>query len=465
MTTNPSSDFDDAIDLRAILLTLWTARRVILIVTLAGAVSAFAVSFWILPRQYQATAYVFIGNPIGDITQASGLTISPTLPNPNVVVEWAAAPGLLESVTKDPAVAAAIGEEKITFADMVTAVYVGTDQLSLQVIDTNPQRAALLANTWAEKVTAAVNANYKPGALAQALDSLFLQSQQNYNQAQAVLEEALSQSHLDVLNAQLRRVQTDLKCVLDSNSLTMRVLDDLQFFEQTLSGTSGEAQLLLGDGLALTTLRQRSLTSQPCQLEAQSQAQFQLESQSSLEGQSQFTLESHSQSSSVAVPSVPDFTVQIDSFSFTGFTVSEALAATSQMRAGLESQLTRLQSDQNRLEQEIPLLRSDVEHAQAQLNQLTTKRDQSKELYIDLLQMQHQVTTVLTQNVQMASLSAPAVPTKKAVSQKTLLNTLLAGMLGLMLAVCWVILQNWWRNNENDEQENQQSVDRMQKGR
>jgi len=444
MTTDPSSTYDDEIDLRAILLTLWKARRMILIVTLAAAVSAFAVSFWILPRQYQATAYVFIGNPIGDITQASGLTISPTLPDPNVVVELAAAPGLLESVTKDPAVAAAIGEETITVADMVTAVYVGTDQLSLQVTDTDPQRAALLANTWAEKVTDVVNATYKLGTIAQALDSLFLQSQQNYNQAQSALEGALSQSRVDVLSAQLRRKQTDLKCALDSNSLTVRVLDDLQFFEQGLSGPSGEAPLLLGDGLALTTLRQRSLTSQPCQLEGQSQ--FQLESQSSLEGQSQFTLESLSQSSSASVPSVPDFTVQIDSASFTGFTLSKALAATSQMRDGLESQLTRLQSDQSRLEREIPQLQRDLEHAQAQLDQFTLIRDQSRELYSALLQQQQRLATVLTQSVQVATVSVGAVPPEKAVSRKTLMNTALAGMLGLILSVFGALAMNWWKN-------------------
>ncbi|GEM_PF-1496197 len=438
MTANPSSDYDDAIDLRAILLTLWKARRMILFVTLTAAVSAFAVSFWILPRQYQATAYVFIGNPIGDITQASGLTISPTLPDPNVVVELAAAPGLLESVTKDPAIVAAIGEETITLADMVTAVYVGTDQLSLQVTDTSPQRAALLANTWAEKVTAAVNATYKLGTLAQALDSLFLQSQQNYTQAQSALEEALSQSRVDVLSAQLRRKQTDLKCALDSNSLTARVLDDLQLFEQGLSGASGEAPLLLGDGLALTTLRQRSLTSQPCQLEGQ--AEFQFESQSSLESQSQ--------SSSVSVPSAPDFTVQIDSASFAGFSVSKALEAATQMRAGLEAQLTRLQSDQSRLEQEIPLLQRDLEHARAQLDQFTTERDQSQKLYTNLFQTQtqQQLTTALPQGAQVANVSVGAVPPEKAVSRKTLMNTALAGMLGLMLSIFGALAMNWWRN-------------------
>jgi hypothetical protein len=41
------------------------------------------------------------------------------------------------------------------------------------------------------------------------------------------------------------------------------------------------------------------------------------------------------------------------------------------MRAGLQAQLTRLQSDQSRLEQEIPQLQRDLENATAQLTQFT----------------------------------------------------------------------------------------------
>ena len=55
------------------------------------------------------------------------------------------------------------------------------------------------------------------------------------------------------------------------------------------------------------------------------------------------------------------------------------------MRAGLQAQLTRLQSDQSRLEQEIPQLQRDLENATAQLTQFTLKRDQSSELYTALL--------------------------------------------------------------------------------
>jgi len=62
MPTEPASDYDDEIDLRAIFQTLWKARKVILIVTLAAAVAAFAMSSF-SPKQYAASAIVAITNP------------------------------------------------------------------------------------------------------------------------------------------------------------------------------------------------------------------------------------------------------------------------------------------------------------------------------------------------------------------------------------------------------------------
>ncbi len=173
MVAEPTPAYDEEIDLRAIFQTLWKARVLILITTLAAAVVAFVVSFWFTPRIYQATAYVFIGQPAVEFSKSqtySGFTVSPTLPDLNAVVKLATAPGLLESVLKDPPVVAAIGNEEITISDMnnmATAVDVGKDQLSLQVTDTDPQRAALMANTWAEKVSAVVNTTYGLGTIAQ----------------------------------------------------------------------------------------------------------------------------------------------------------------------------------------------------------------------------------------------------------------------------------------------------------
>jgi capsular polysaccharide biosynthesis protein len=427
MTTDPSiEDYDDEIDLRAIAFTLWKARKAIFIVTLVTTIAAFAVSYWIVPRTYQANAYVFIGQATVGIEQTTGFTITPTLPDLNTVVKLAVAPSLLDNVSKDQAIVSAFGDKEISLSGMVTAIAIGKDQLSLQVTDTDPQRSALLSNTWAEKVIEAVNNTYGLGAAGQALDSQVLQSQQYLDQAQTALEDALSKSQVDTLNAQLQRDQADLKCVLDSASQTSRVLRDLQVLEQGLSSIPAESPISLGDGLAFTSLRQRALTSQPCQFVSQTQTQ--------------------TQTSIVSVPNAPDFISQIDSASFAGFTVSKALESATQMRTGLQLQLTQLKSDQSRLEQEIPQLKKDLEDAQAQLDQFSLKRDQSKELYNALLREQLQVATVLGESTKVASLSVGAVPPKDAVSRKTLMNTALAGMLGLILSAFGVLAMNWFRN-------------------
>ena len=412
MNTPSPTPYEDEIDLRKIALTLWKARWVILIVTLGAALAAFVVSFWILPKKYQASAYVFIGQPVVAFSRSltdSGLTISPTLPDLNAVVHLATAPDLLESVLNDPAVVAANGDEKISMRnliDMTTAVAVGKDQLNLQITDTYPQRAALLANTWAKKVTNLVNATYGLGAVVQNLDAQVMLSQQNYTQDQAALEEALSQSPVDALNAQLVGRKADLDNILASISRAGRVLDDLQFFEQGLSGIPGETPLSLGDGLALTTLRQRALT-----------------------------------------VGSEYFTIQIDSNSFAGFTVSKGLEATAQMRLGLQAQLTRLQSDQSRLEKEIPQLEKDLETAKARLAQFTLKRDQSHGIFSDSYQTQQEIATMLAESSNVACVSVEAVPPVKKSSPRVLLNTTLAGLLGLILVVLWVFLQSWWRNS------------------
>jgi len=308
-------------------------------------------------------------------------------------------------------------------------------QLSLQVIDRDPQRAALLANTWAEQVVDLVNATYGLGVVARTLDPQVLHSKKDYEQAQTALEDALSKSPVEALKAQLQRKQADLECVLGSSSQISRVLDDLTALEQGLSGPGG-SPISLGDGLALTALRQRSLISGPCQSDGQPEYQLQYQLQSQTQPQSQ------PQSSNAS-----DFTTQIDSASFDGFTVSKAREAATQMRAGLQTQLTHLQSDQIQLEQEIPQLQKDLENAQAKLVQVTTKRDQSLGLYDDLLQTQQQIATVLTQSSKVASVSVQAVPPQKALSSGTIKNTALAGMLGLMLSVFGVLAVKWWRND------------------
>jgi uncharacterized protein involved in exopolysaccharide biosynthesis len=183
------------------------------------------------------------------------------------------------------------------------------------------------------------------------------------------------------------------------------VLYDLQFFEQELTGLPGESLLSLGEELALTNLRQRSITN-----------------------------------------GITNDIIQIDSATFSKSTVSQALKATSQIHAGFQNQLTRLQSNQIRLEKEIPQMEKDLEIAKALLVQFTQDRDQSYRIYSDMLIQQQEVNTLIGITQDLATVSFLAKTPTIAVSPKTLINTALAGLLGFILAASWIFIRDWMNN-------------------
>lgn len=408
--TNAPSSYDDEIDLRAVVTTLWAARRVIFLSALGLGLLALLLSL-VLPRKYEAAAYVFIGRPVIEFSKAttdSGLTLTPTIPDIQAVVKLALAPGLLESVLQDEAVRAALGEDDLLVSDLaeqVAAVDIGKDQISLTVKDRDPQRAALIANTWAHKLIDTVNATYGMDTILQVLNTQLPQARQEYENAQTALEAALAQSQVNTLSAQLDSKKADLDTVIGSQVRAARVLDDLKFFESGLKNQPGEATLTLGDGLALTTLRQRALT-----------------------------------------VASEIFTVQIDGASFSGFSVARALSAAAEMRSGLEAQLKNLQADQARLEEEIPQLQQKLANANAQMELFYTQRDTTQSIYNNLLGRQQLVSATLAQVSKVAALSVPAAVPDKDIFPQTGLNTAVGVALGGLLAVLAVLIADWWRS-------------------
>jgi len=408
------SPYDDEIDLRALLETLWQGRTLIVISTLVTALLALGISL-LLPRQYTASAFVFVGPPPIEFSKSiseTDLILSPAVPDIKSVTEMASAPGLLQSVLQDEVVSAALAEKTLLeeFAGRVKAEALGKDQIRLRVTDTDPNRAALIASTWARKVAEAINASYALDTLAQTLPTQTDQAHQQYQQAQAALEQALADSPVDALTARLKSKQDDLASVLASLVRTQKVLDDLAIFEQQLKGQPPEAPISLGNGLALTTLHQRALT-----------------------------------------VSSESFIVQVDSASFAGVSVAQALQTTAKMRAALQNQLQRLQDEQSRLEQEIPQIQSELSKASAALEEFTLRRDQAESLYKALLSRQ-QLVQALQDSSQIARVSVPAVPPQKKSSPRIGLNTLLAAALGLMLSMTGVLVGSWWKNNNAGNQ-------------
>ena len=405
--------YDDEIDLRELVLTLWQGRWVIITLTLVAALTAFTISKWVLPEKYEAMAYVSITEPMLQFAETSDISINSSMPDMASVTELAANQALLEKVTASPEVVHLWDAEKDTLQNMVTAATVGKDQLRLDISDTSPERAALLANIWAEQVAEQINLLYGVDAVAQTLGSQVSQAKEDYAQTQSALEEELSQNKLDALNAQLGRIKGDLSCVLARGSAATRILEDLQVLEESLQKTGGTS-LSLGDALSLTTLQQRASSSQICASGTQSPQ------------------------------------LQIGNETLVGISLSDALETISQLRDALQIQQPLLAGEQARLEAEIPSLKSDFAKAEYQLEQRTRARYQSQELYTALLEQQSRIATILITSGKVAAVSAPAVVPDENSSPKTLMNTALAGILGLMLGVFWVFVAGWWQGSDTE---------------
>ena len=401
---------DDEIDLRNIIKAIWKARKAIIIITFTLSVIVFAISNWVLPKQYSATTYIIIANPIFQYRQSvtdPGPDIVQITPDVADLMGLIVSPAFLKNILNEKAVIAAFDGEQISpnsLQEKLTVNKITESQISLRVTDSQAQRAVLLANTWAEKVTGMINSTYGLHGVEQSLKIEVINRLKDYEQTQAALEEALSNNQVPFLTSQLNNRILDQDKLLADISNAKRVLDDLQFFDQGLSNIPGESLLSLGDALVLTNLRQQAL-----------------------------------------LVGSQGYPIQIDSISFTDITVVKALEASSQMRTGLQDQMIRLQSEQDRLVEEIPQLKSELESANAEMRQFSLQNDQAYAKYTSLLTRQDQVTTELIVNPQIGQILQKAITPDRFEMPKVLVNTFLAGILGLVLGVIWALFIDWWK--------------------
>lgn len=401
-------NYDDEIDLREIVQTLWNARVLIVGVVVGVTLTAFVVTSWLLPRKYQASAYLLLSKPV--FAGTFDLNAFNPLPALTDLTAEASRPDVLNQVLLDPAVAESFGKEKISaneFAGSQSATALGVDRISLQVTDSDPQRVTLLANKWAEKVAQDLNKKYRFDATVRTIHSRYEQKQQAYQQAQTALEEALSGSQTVALNAQYNQKLADLNNTLAVISRDEAALSELSAFETQLDAGAA-APLFQGEAIAL-----------------------------SLPG-----------SQSPAKDSA-NYLLQINGAAYANLTLSGARLVVSQKRAALENRIAQSQREQLLLAQELPKLQQKVENARSKLTELTTVRDIAKAELANLLPQEYGIRSI-EQTMDLSALdivqvSATATPPGAPVPGNVLKNTALSGMAGLMLVVMWVLLQNWWQ--------------------
>lgn len=409
MESKPVLADDDEIDLRELALTLWSGRWQVLILTLAAAFVAYAVSAWLLPKQYEATAYVSISPPKiyyqpGD---AGGLVTTTSSPDSKALPELVQAAPILKAVEGDSRVASLFASGEALPDVKMQASLVGTSQLRFQVTNTNPQRAATIATVWAEKTVEWIEMNYGFSLIAVSLDDQIAQAQKNYAAAQSDLESFLAQDQTPTLTSQLN-AQSEIYACMEKRGVAARaLLQRLENLKARLS--SSDAPISLSDALLMDAIQRDMDALNAC-------------------GSAETILQSSSPTAW-----------------FSGITSSQGVAVIEDFRQNLKQRSDSDLKDQNTLQENILKLQVRIEELNYQRAQFTNQRDRVGALYQQLAEQQIMLKGAIEQNGKVANVSAEAIAPKNASSPRPLMNAAIAGFLGLALGAMWVLGVDWWK--------------------
>ncbi len=403
---------EEEIDLRAYAVILLKYWKWILGVTLAAAIVALVVSF-LLPPTYEATALVIIKQPqyvmqfdprFETLTQQPAYKAYPDLALGDEVLE-----ALLARLNPRP-------REVETLQDLRSMVEAkaGTDPsvVRLVVRARDPQEAARIANLWAGLFVAHANRVYGAGdEELQQLEEQLSRAQAELEAAEQALIEFQARNQASILEAQLdslKRQQAD--SLADRRAITY-ILQDIRALREQLNRQPDERPASLADDLTALFLQIKAFNAQ-----ASAPIQLQVSGTESLSSKS----------------------------------IGETIALLNDMAQALEAKSAEVGQRIEELSPEILSLQEQLQEIYTESDQLTRQRDLAKETYIALARKVEETRIAMQGAESTARLASRAAVPEEPTGPRKLLNTAVAGALGLMLSVFGVFVVAWWRSEAGE---------------
>ena len=411
----PSVVCEDEIDLRELALTLWRGKWVILLVTVGLAALALIVSLS-LPKQYQTEASLVLTQPRVKIGTQGGIDFVVSKADIETARALAQSTGVFQALASDADIQAAWqGEDEPLawddLAEKAKVSEVGKQTLRLTYKDVDPQRAALVVNHWAEEVAGRINAEYGFDVVLNQISAEVEAAQQIYQEAEAAYIQALTKDRRTALEKQIKRLESDLGCVLARQSDIGRLQGDLQAFDDYLKKLPADETLTPGDAMALTMLQQRVLATKVCMTDT------------------------------------PSLQTQWQTADLTALTVAKAAAFIEKVQTVLRQRESDLAAQQTTLEERIVQLRQELEQEEARMQEVVQQRDVAWEAYQSLSEAQAHGRALIMEGNDVAMIASQAVPPRKPSSPRVMMNTALAGVLGLVLSSLVVLVWSWWQED------------------
>lgn len=415
MNTNPMLKFDDEIDLRAIFQVLWKGRVLILILTLSFALIAYVVSVWFLPKQYEAVAYITVGRPAVQYqTDREGLSITTFVPDIKALPENANSAIILREVKDDSLVKSLLSLEKGGLPSRMQVFVVGSSQLRFKVVDSDPERAAVIATVWAKKSADWIELTYGLSAFAVTLDDQISRTRENYAEAETTLESFIAQDQSSVLLNQIAAKNDIYVCLekrIETADSILRRISDLE--SHLLQ--SGDP-LALADALLLSAIRQDFGDLGNC--------------------------------SDVSARMLIDTSADL----FDGISASQGLEIINGLRESLNQRIVFSQAEQQDLQEQ--LLELNVKSTQYEYQRAEYERRvaQYESLYDQLTFQRTMIDNILQQSGRVAFVSMEAVEPQFSSSPDPLVNTGLGGGFGFVLASLGLLGVELWKKTNRLEQ-------------
>ncbi len=444
INTAPPAWLDDEIDLREYIAVLIKYWRWIVAASVLAAVIAFVVSSF-LPRVYEATASVIILKSKTEISFDP--KIQTTTEDQSTQKEYQST---LVGLVTSGEIAGTVFEkyrdvlpvDVKNVADLLDSVEGSNtgDIISITVSDTDPVRAARLADAWAETYVSYVNRLYgnQTTPLLVEVQSQAKEAEQSYQTAQSNLEEFLKNNRISALQREVAVRQDHTKSLLDAKyNLLAQIdswLDDATSIRLHVASddlTTGRA----GGALAFFMLQRKALAHS-----ADRGAQLQLQ---------------------VSPADFFDTVVTVDDVDGLIATLQQRRVEINQDIQLLEAELNMPTSDKSSpaneseletyiaaLDADVAALQAELESQSAQKRELQQVRDLAWDNFTTLQRKQAELQLSSQISDSQVRLAAGALIPDKPVSPRRLMNTAIAGALALMLSVFIVFAWEYWHNSD-----------------
>ncbi len=414
--------FDDTIDVRRLVKTLWQYRRWIVALTFGAALAALLVSL-VLPPTYEATALAVM-TPTQYKLQFDPrieTVVDPVNMQMDVYTGLATSDNVIQQVFSglDPL---PVGIENIKGLRDMLDVSGKNGLLTFTAKARSSQDAARVVNLWVETFVTEANRVYGTSDKEQLtfFQAQFADAGERLQQAEDALTQFVAQDEVSILKNQLDALNSTQRDYLATQRSLVVARQDVEALLTKLETRTENAPTDFADQMSALFLELRVFNgggNYPLQLQLS------------------------------------------DPVTFSDASLSEQKQTLRAILDIIDSRLEELDTELQALEPQILATQGELHETQLERARLEREVSLARDTYTALAHKVDEVSIVTQDSVGQVRIASTALPPVKPASPRKLLNIVIGGMLGAMVSMGGALALEWWREEEPQESSEPMAAD------